>query len=194
MFAIIPHNYAFLEKPDTRAKARASLETSRRLDVLSSALFPASNNSPNRGRPLLEPRPLDNSRRHNFLCRPWCTLIVSELSSLLMICGRNRADRAIGERAGGVRSTFTDRHVPASVADGAQHDRQPQDRRVSGTPNVSGRPRSLRYERLLDEQKIIRNLLKEGPENYDWRVRPRGSVDPRVEDRPVVVDVNMYLR
>lgn len=58
------------------------------------------------------------------------------------------------------------------------------------SPSLKG----LRYEKLLDEQRIIRKLL-EGPESdYDWRVRPRGSLDPRDENQPVVIQVNMYLR
>ncbi|WKX92823.1 hypothetical protein Q1695_010673 [Nippostrongylus brasiliensis] len=54
----------------------------------------------------------------------------------------------------------------------------------------------LGYEKLLDEQKIIKKLL-ESPENdYDWRVRPRGSVVPPGDDDndPVIITVNMYLR
>lgn len=54
----------------------------------------------------------------------------------------------------------------------------------------------FRYEKLLDEQRIIRRLLEHPSSDYDWRVRPRGTLDPNVEDReqPVEVDVNMYLR
>uniref|UniRef100_A0AC35GDH0 Uncharacterized protein n=1 Tax=Panagrolaimus sp. PS1159 TaxID=55785 RepID=A0AC35GDH0_9BILA len=50
------------------------------------------------------------------------------------------------------------------------------------------------YERLLDEQRIIRRLLEDGPESYDWRVRPRGTLSTSPEDQPVGVTVNMYLR
>ncbi|VDM23791.1 unnamed protein product [Toxocara canis] len=51
-----------------------------------------------------------------------------------------------------------------------------------------------RYERLLDEQKIIRRLLEDEDSDYDWRVRPRGTLNPAVEESPVNVAVNMYLR
>uniref|UniRef100_A0A914CZF1 Uncharacterized protein n=1 Tax=Acrobeloides nanus TaxID=290746 RepID=A0A914CZF1_9BILA len=53
------------------------------------------------------------------------------------------------------------------------------------------------YEKLLDEQRIIRRLLEGGEDKYDWRVRPRGSLQPANEDQndqPVQVNVNMYLR
>ncbi|TKR95100.1 hypothetical protein L596_009315 [Steinernema carpocapsae] len=60
--------------------------------------------------------------------------------------------------------------------------------------SIAAAQRSDGYERLLDEQKIIRGLLKGGIDNYDWRVRPRGSIDPQVDDQPVNVAVNMYLR
>lgn len=46
----------------------------------------------------------------------------------------------------------------------------------------------------MDEQKVIRRLLEGGPDSYDWRVRPRGTLNPLVEDPPVDVTVNMYLR
>ncbi|KAK0421082.1 hypothetical protein QR680_015052 [Steinernema hermaphroditum] len=59
---------------------------------------------------------------------------------------------------------------------------------------IANRPMIEGYERLLDEQRIIKNLLREGSDNYDWRVRPRGTIDPLVEDSPVKVAVNMYLR
>ncbi|KAE9549066.1 hypothetical protein FO519_007719 [Halicephalobus sp. NKZ332] len=52
----------------------------------------------------------------------------------------------------------------------------------------------MKYERLLDEQRVIRRLLEGGPESYDWRVRPRGTLDSLVEDPPVGITVNMYLR
>ncbi|CAJ0944490.1 unnamed protein product, partial [Mesorhabditis belari] len=53
------------------------------------------------------------------------------------------------------------------------------------------------YEKLLDEQRIIRELLESPESNYDWRVRPRGNLEePEDEDQigPVLVTVNMYLR
>ncbi|KAH7697629.1 glutamate-gated chloride channel A, partial [Aphelenchoides avenae] len=52
------------------------------------------------------------------------------------------------------------------------------------------------YEKLLEEQRIIRRLLDNGPEGYDWRVRPRGTLNPYLDgdDRPVRIAVNMYLR
>ncbi|CAD6197043.1 unnamed protein product [Caenorhabditis auriculariae] len=54
--------------------------------------------------------------------------------------------------------------------------------------------RGHRYEKLLDEQRIIRRLLEDSDSDYDWRVRPRGSLDRNYENGPVNVEVNMYLR
>ncbi|KAI6195748.1 hypothetical protein M3Y94_01024100 [Aphelenchoides besseyi] len=52
------------------------------------------------------------------------------------------------------------------------------------------------YEKLVDEQRIIQKLLQSGDgENmYDWRVRPRGDLNPEKDDQPVHVHVNFYLR
>ncbi|KAI6170028.1 hypothetical protein M3Y98_01196800 [Aphelenchoides besseyi] len=52
------------------------------------------------------------------------------------------------------------------------------------------------YEKLVDEQRIIQKLLQSGDgENmYDWRVRPRGDLNPEKDDQPVHVYVNFYLR
>ncbi|PAV75860.1 hypothetical protein WR25_08136 [Diploscapter pachys] len=50
------------------------------------------------------------------------------------------------------------------------------------------------YEKLLDEQKVIRRLLASPQSDYDWRVRPRGSLNPNSEAGPVIVQVNKYLR
>uniref|UniRef100_A0A914CT09 Glutamate-gated chloride channel n=1 Tax=Acrobeloides nanus TaxID=290746 RepID=A0A914CT09_9BILA len=52
------------------------------------------------------------------------------------------------------------------------------------------------YEKLLDEQRIIRRLLEGGEDKYDWRVRPRGSLLSANEDQndqPVQVNVNMSI-
>ncbi|CAI4229845.1 unnamed protein product [Auanema sp. JU1783] len=50
------------------------------------------------------------------------------------------------------------------------------------------------YEKLLDEQRIIRNLLEKS--DYDWRVRPRGTLDRNLQEmeQPVQIVANMYLR
>ncbi|CAJ0593434.1 unnamed protein product, partial [Cylicocyclus nassatus] len=53
------------------------------------------------------------------------------------------------------------------------------------------------YEKLLDEQKIIKHLLENPQNDYDWRVRPRGRLnepDDYVDADPVIITVNMYLR
>nr|AAD13405.1 putative glutamate-gated chloride channel alpha subunit [Haemonchus contortus] len=54
------------------------------------------------------------------------------------------------------------------------------------------------YEKLLDEQKIIKHLLESPYSDYDWRVRPRGRLGPADDDdydsEPVFITVNMYLR
>ncbi|CAJ0572250.1 unnamed protein product, partial [Mesorhabditis spiculigera] len=55
-----------------------------------------------------------------------------------------------------------------------------------------------KYEKLLDEQRIIKELVENPESNYDWRVRPRGSLQPPPDEEdptgPVLVTVNMYLR
>ncbi|KAE9547908.1 hypothetical protein FO519_008877 [Halicephalobus sp. NKZ332] len=50
------------------------------------------------------------------------------------------------------------------------------------------------HERSVEEQKIIKKLLEGGPESYDWRVRPQGTLDPLVKNSSVNVVVNIYLR
>ncbi|VDP00370.1 unnamed protein product [Heligmosomoides polygyrus] len=54
----------------------------------------------------------------------------------------------------------------------------------------------MSYEKLLDEQKIIKKLLENPESDYDWRVRPRGRIDSTDDDdpEPVIITVNMYLR
>ncbi|VDK44682.1 unnamed protein product [Anisakis simplex] len=59
---------------------------------------------------------------------------------------------------------------------------------------IKQRQQVVGHPRLIDEQKIIRRLLEDENSDYDWRVRPRGSVDPKVQETPVNVAVNMYLR
>ncbi|KAL6729870.1 hypothetical protein Aduo_000884 [Ancylostoma duodenale] len=56
--------------------------------------------------------------------------------------------------------------------------------------------KELGYEKLLDEQRIIRNLLENPQSDYDWRVRPRGRLNEPdyVDADPVIITVNMYLR
>uniref|UniRef100_A0A7E4WBX2 Ig-like domain-containing protein n=1 Tax=Panagrellus redivivus TaxID=6233 RepID=A0A7E4WBX2_PANRE len=67
---------------------------------------------------------------------------------------------------------------------------------VDGSPDYAANsgPESRGYERLFDEQRIIRNLLEGGVDTYDWRVRPQGTLNPVSENQPVDVTVNMYLR
>ncbi|PIO59837.1 hypothetical protein TELCIR_18687, partial [Teladorsagia circumcincta] len=47
------------------------------------------------------------------------------------------------------------------------------------------------YEKLLDEQKIIKRLLESPYSDYDWRVRPRGrlgySDDEDYDNEPVLI-------
>ncbi|KAJ1368519.1 Glutamate-gated chloride channel alpha, partial [Parelaphostrongylus tenuis] len=54
----------------------------------------------------------------------------------------------------------------------------------------------VRYEKLLEEQVIIKNLLENPESYYDWRVRPSGSLGNFDNDdpEPIFITVNMYLR
>ncbi|KAK5981218.1 Glutamate-gated chloride channel [Trichostrongylus colubriformis] len=60
------------------------------------------------------------------------------------------------------------------------------------------RSSNVAYEKLFDEQEIIKHLLESKYSNYDWRVRPRGRLgaadDEDYDNEPVIITVNMYLR
>ncbi|CAJ0565619.1 unnamed protein product, partial [Mesorhabditis spiculigera] len=66
------------------------------------------------------------------------------------------------------------------------------------TYSIAGAAEIPGYEKLLDEQRIIKELVENPESNYDWRVRPRGSLQPPPDEEdptgPVLVTVNMYLR
>ncbi|VDM57058.1 unnamed protein product [Angiostrongylus costaricensis] len=54
----------------------------------------------------------------------------------------------------------------------------------------------IRYEKLLEEQVTIKNLLENPERYYDWRVRPNGRLGNFDNDypEPIFITVNMYLR